>query len=77
MARSRVSWVDKWGGFSEGKIKEGVHTYGLTHCLHIVFGMHFANRGVHPFSAKLLNHIRNRCAHRSTNLSQPFTTSIL
>jgi hypothetical protein len=21
MARNRVSWVDKWGGFSEGKIK--------------------------------------------------------
>ena len=24
----------------EGKIKRGVHTYGLTHCLHIVLGMH-------------------------------------
>ena len=24
----------------EGKIKGGVHTYGLTHCLHIVLGMH-------------------------------------
>jgi hypothetical protein len=22
MARNRVSWVDKWGGFSEGKIKQ-------------------------------------------------------
>ena len=31
----------------EGKIKGGVHTYGLTHCLHIVFGMHNRLRGVH------------------------------
>ena len=36
MARSRVSWVDKWSGFSEGKIK-GAAQNGLSHCLHIVF----------------------------------------
>ena len=46
MARSRVSWVDKWGGFSEGKIK-GVAQNGLSHCLHIVLGMHNRLRGVH------------------------------
>ncbi len=28
MARNRVSWVDKWGGFSEGKIK-GVSQNGV------------------------------------------------
>ena len=61
----------------EGKIKGGVHTYGLTHCLHIVLGMHFGKHGVHPFFTKLLNHKRNRCAHRSTNLNQLFPTSIL
>ena len=36
MARNRVSWVDKWGGFSEGKIK-GESQMGLSYCLHIVF----------------------------------------
>ena len=36
MARNRVSWVDKWGGFSEGKIK-GMGQNHLSHCLHIVF----------------------------------------
>lgn len=34
-------------GNVEGKIKGGVHTYGLTHCLHIVLGMHNRLRGVH------------------------------
>ena len=60
----------------EGKIKGGVHTYGLTHCLHIVLGMHFGKHGVHPFSTKLLNHIGNKCAHLNTSLNQPFAASI-
>ena len=69
MSRNRVRWLDKWGGFSEGKIKGGVHTYGLTHCLHIVLGMHFANLGVHPFSRSLMFYISKWCAHRGRNLS--------
>jgi len=47
----------------EGKNKGGVHTYGLTHCLHIVLGIHKPLRGVHSFSSKLLNFIKKVCAH--------------
>ena len=47
MSRNRVSRLDKWCGFSEGKIKRGVHTHGLTHCLHIVFGVHTTKLSVH------------------------------
>ena len=44
MSRNRVSRLDKWGGFSEGKIKGGGVTTMLTHCLHIVFGNSTAKR---------------------------------
>ena len=43
LGRARVEGV-------EGKKKGGVHTYGLTHCLHIVLGMHNPLRGVHMVS---------------------------
>jgi hypothetical protein len=51
MARNRVSWVDKWGGFSEGKIKGGGVTPRLTPCLHIGFRNSTAQgRGVTGFA---------------------------
>ncbi len=36
MLGKRPIWVDKRGGFSQGKIKDRAHL-GLSHCLHIVF----------------------------------------
>jgi len=44
MSRNWVSRLDKWGGFSEGKIKRGGVTTMLKHCLHIVFRNSTAQR---------------------------------
>jgi len=38
MSRNRVRWLDKWGGFSEGKIKGGRPPTEPSPCLHIFFG---------------------------------------
>ena len=57
MLRNRLIRLDKWGGFSEGKIKGGGVTPRLTPCLHIGFyapnakrrgGMDFTESPVKP-----------------------------
>jgi hypothetical protein len=57
MLRNRLIRLDKWGGFSEGKIKGGGVTPRLTPCLHIGFyapnakrlgGMDFTRSPVKP-----------------------------
>ena len=55
MLRNRLIRLDKWGGFSEGKIKGGGVTPRLKPCLHIGFRNSIAQRrGVTSFALTLV-----------------------
>lgn len=57
------------------KIKGGVPTYGLTHCLHIVFSVPTRLWGGDTYLAKSMIVLRKSCSHPTHNLFSPFRTS--